>query len=154
MPMTIFRGLRRAAVLAAAALSFAVAAQTVPQPRLETVTLNAGMYNIRAELARTDEQREIGLMMRAEMAQHEGMLFVFDETAVHCFWMKNTLLPLSIAFLAEDGTIVTIADMKPQSTDSHCPAKPVRYALEMNQGWFAKHALKPGARLSGGPFTR
>jgi uncharacterized membrane protein (UPF0127 family) len=131
----------------------AALAQTGPQ-RLDAVTLNAGMYNIRAELAMTEDQRQTGLMFRREMAQHEGMLFVFDEAAVHCFWMKNTLLPLSIAFLSDDGSIVNIADMQPQSEKSNCPAKPVRYALEMNQGWFAKRGIKPGFRLSGGPFRK
>jgi uncharacterized membrane protein (UPF0127 family) len=112
------------------------------------------MHAIQAEVAGTDEQRQMGLMLRKEMAQHEGMLFVFDEPAIHCFWMKNTLLPLSIAFLADDGTIVNIADMPPQTTDSHCPVKPVRYALEMNQGWFAKRGLKAGFRVSGAPFRK
>lgn len=144
---------RRLCALALAACSLAAAAQTEPQPKLDTVTLSAGMYRIHAELARTEEQRETGLMLRKEMGTYEGMLFVFDDAAVHCFWMKNTLLPLSIAFIADDGTIVTIADMAPQSTDSHCPAKPVHYALEMNQGWFAKRAIKPGFKLGGAPFA-
>ncbi|WP_298233571.1 DUF192 domain-containing protein [uncultured Azohydromonas sp.] len=130
----------------------AVAQQSQPQ-RLETVTLNAGMHNIRAEVALTPEQRATGLMYRREMAAHEGMLFVFEQAAPQCFWMKNTLLPLSIAFLADDGTVVNIADMKPQTLDSHCSAKPVRYALEMNQGWFAKRGIQAGAKLSGAPFN-
>ena len=130
----------------------AVAQQSQPQ-RLETITLNAGMHNIRAEVALTPEQRATGLMYRREMAAHEGMLFVFEQAAPQCFWMKNTLLPLSIAFLADDGTVVNIADMKPQTLDSHCSAKPVRYALEMNQGWFAKRGIQTGAKLSGGPFN-
>ena len=130
----------------------AAAQQSQPQ-RLETITLNAGMHNIRAEVALTPEQRATGLMYRREMAAHEGMLFVFEQPAPQCFWMKNTLLPLSIAFLADDGTVVNIADMKPQTLDSHCSAKPVRYALEMNQGWFAKRGIQAGAKLSGGPFN-
>lgn len=130
----------------------AVAQQSQPQ-RLETITLNAGMHNIRAEVALTPEQRATGLMYRREMAAHEGMLFVFEQAAPQCFWMKNTLLPLSIAFLADDGTVVNIADMKPQALDSHCSAKPVRYALEMNQGWFAKRGIQAGAKLSGAPFN-
>ena len=149
------RPLLRGLMAAAAALAALPApAQTEPQPHLATVDLSAGMHHILAEVARTDEQREMGLMLRKEMAPHEGMLFVFDEPAVHCFWMKNTLLPLSIAFLADDGTIVTIADMKPQTLDSHCSKEPVRYVLEMNKGWFAKKGLKPGARLAGAPFTK
>jgi uncharacterized membrane protein (UPF0127 family) len=86
------------------------------------------------------------------MPQQEGMLFVFEEPSLQCFWMKNTLLPLTAAFVADDGTIVNLADMKPQTTNSHCSTKPVRYVLEMNQGWFAKKGIKAGARLAGAPF--
>ena len=107
---------------------------------------------INAEVASTQEQRAIGLMNRPAMPANDGMLFVFERPGEQCFWMKNTLLPLSIAFLDEDGTIINIADMKPQTLDSHCSAKPVRFALEMNQGWFAKRALKAGTRLKGAPF--
>ena len=104
------------------------------------------------QVAQTPEQRSIGLMFRAEMPAHEGMLFVFEQPSVQCFWMKNTLLPLTAAFVADDGTIVNLVDMKPQTTDSHCSAKPVRFVLEMNQGWFAKRGLKAGSRLVGVPF--
>ena len=135
----------------AAALTAGAAAQGTPQ-RLEAITLSAGMYNIRAELARTPQQREIGLMHRQQMGAHEGMLFQFDQPGQQCFWMKDTLLPLSIAFLADDGTVVNIEQMKPQTLHSHCSAKPVRYVLEMNQGWFEKRGIKPGARIGGGPF--
>jgi uncharacterized membrane protein (UPF0127 family) len=145
---------RFVAGLAVAFVAAGAGAQTEPQPHLPTVSITAGMHVIKAEVANTDEQRQMGLMLRKEMAQHEGMLFVFDEPAVHCFWMKNTLLPLSIAFIADDGSIVNIADMPPQTTDSHCPTKAVRYALEMNQGWFAKHGIKAGFRLAGPPFGR
>jgi uncharacterized protein len=77
---------------------------------------------------------------------------VFDEPSPQCFWMKNTLLPLTAAFVADDGRIVNLADMKPQTTDSHCSTEPVRYVLEMNQGWFAKKNIKKGFKLSGTPF--
>jgi uncharacterized protein len=93
-------------------------------------------------------------MFRKEMPQHEGMLFVFEQPSQQCFWMKNTLLPLSAAFIDDDGTVVNVEDMKPQTLDSHCSAKPVRYVLEMNQGWFAKKGIKPGTRLNGEPFGR
>jgi uncharacterized membrane protein (UPF0127 family) len=129
-----------------------VLAQQVPQPRLATVQLQAGMHNIVAELAQTSQQQQTGMMMRTEMASHEGMLFVFDDLSPRCFWMKNTLLPLSIAFIEDDGTVVNIAEMKPRSEASHCSERPVRYALEMNQGWFSKRAIKPGFRLKGPPF--
>jgi len=127
-------------------------AQGAAQPPLDTVALNAGMHVIKAELARTPMQRQAGLMYRQQMAAHEGMLFVFELPARQCFWMKNTPLPLSIAFLADDGSIVNIADMQPLSEQSHCSAQPVRFALEMNQGWFDKRGIKPGFRLKGPPF--
>jgi uncharacterized protein len=121
---------------------------------LPAATLKVGMHNIRAQLALTPQQRQTGLMFRQNMPNHEGMLFVFDEASSQCFWMRNTLIPLSIAFLADDGTVVNIADMKPQSDESHCSAKPVRYALEMNQGWFAKRGVKPGSKITGELFRR
>jgi uncharacterized membrane protein (UPF0127 family) len=131
----------------------AALAQAIPQPRLPTIDLSAGVHNIVAEVARTPQQQQIGMMMRTRMEPHEGMLFVFDEVGPRCFWMRNTLLPLSIAFIADDGTIVNIAEMQPQSDESHCASRPVRYALEMNKGWFAKRGIKPGATLRGSPFT-
>jgi len=88
------------------------------------------------------------------MPQHEGMLFVFEQPSVQCFWMQNTPSPLTAAFLADDGTIVNLADMQPLSTQSHCSSRPVRFVLEMNQGWFEKKGLRAGARLTGEPFTR
>lgn len=136
-------------------LSLAMAgprAQEVPQPRLPTVNLSAGMHNIVAEVAQTPLQRQIGMMMRTSMAPHEGMLFVFETASPQCFWMRNTPLPLSIAFIDDDGRIVNIAEMKPRSDESHCSARPVRFALEMNQGWFAKRGLKAGFQLRGKPF--
>jgi uncharacterized membrane protein (UPF0127 family) len=136
----------------ALAISGSAAAQTEAQPRLDTVTLQAGMHNIRAEVARTPLQTQTGMMFRREMASHEGMLFVFDGLSRRCFWMKNTLLPLSIAFIADDGRITNLADMQPQSQASHCSSEPVRYALEMNQGWFDKRGIKPGFKLKGAPF--
>jgi uncharacterized protein len=139
-------------VLAAAGAGSALA-QTEAQPRLDSVTLQAGMHNIRAEVAHTPLQTQTGMMFRREMAAHEGMLFVFDSPQRRCFWMKNTLLPLSIAFIADDGAIVNLADMQPQSEALHCAEQPVRYALEMNQGWFAKRGIKPGFKLKGAPFS-
>jgi uncharacterized protein len=128
-------------------------AQGSPQLQLPRVTLNAGMHLIQAQVASTPEQRAIGLRHRQEMPTQEGMLFVFEQPGTQCFWMKNTLLPLTAAFVADDGTIVNLADMQPQTEESHCSAQPVRYVLEMNQGWFAKRGLRAGARLGGGPFA-
>jgi uncharacterized protein len=135
-------------------LSIDALAQDGPQLNLQRVKLSAGMNIIDAQLALTPEQRQIGLMLRKEMPQHEGMLFVFEQPAQQCFWMKNTLLPLTAAFVADDGTIVNLADMKPQTTDSHCSTRPVRYVLEMNQGWFDKKGIKSGSKLGGPPFDK
>jgi uncharacterized membrane protein (UPF0127 family) len=127
-------------------------AQQAPQLNLQRVKLNAGMHVIDAQVALTPQERQNGLMLRKNMPQHEGMLFVFEQASEQCFWMKNTLLPLTAAFVADDGTIVNTADMQPETTDSHCSAKPVRYVLEMNKGWFAKKGIKQGSKLSGPMF--
>ena len=129
-------------------------AQPAPQLQLPRVTLTAGMHLIQAQVAATPEQQATGLMHRKEMPTSEGMLFIFERPTRQCFWMKNTMLPLTAAFVADDGTIVNLADMKPQTTDSHCSAQPVRYVLEMNQGWFAKRGLKAGSRLGGPVFEQ
>ena len=128
-------------------------AQESPQTDLQRIALTAGIYQIDTQLAVTPEQHAIGLMYRKEMDQHEGMLFVFPTPSKQCFWMKNTLIPLTAAFLADDGMILNLEDMKPQSEESHCAIKPVRYVLEMNKGWFAKKGLKPGMKLTGQPFV-
>jgi hypothetical protein len=127
-------------------------AQSEPQ-KLPQIRLNAGIHNINAELAATPEQREIGLMFRPVMAANDGMLFAFERAGQQCFWMKNTLIPLSVAFVADDGAVVNIEAMKPQTLDSHCSTQPVRYVLEMNDGWFAKRGIKPGSKLRGAPFS-
>jgi uncharacterized protein len=128
------------------------AAQDSPQMQLQRIKLSAGMHQIDAQLAQTPEQRQTGLMWRKDMPLHEGMLFIFEQPSQQCFWMKNTLLPLTAAFVADDGTIVNLEDMKPQTTEPHCSTKPVRYVLEMNKGWFAKKGIKAGSKLSGEPF--
>nr|WP_315471861.1 DUF192 domain-containing protein [uncultured Rhodoferax sp.] len=137
------------ALLAVATFS---GAQEAPQMDLPRIKLGVGMYQIEAQVARTPEQRSTGLMYRKEMPQYEGMLFVFEQPSGLCFWMKNTLIPLTAAFIADDGTIVNLADMKPQTIDNHCALRPVRYVLEMNRGWFAKRGLKAGTKLTGAPF--
>ncbi len=151
--MTCVNPFRPLLGLVLATLTFVAGAQDGPQPKLQTVELTAGMHVIHTELAVTPAQQQVGMMFRRGMGGNDGMLFVNDDLGVRCFWMHNTLIPLSIAFLAEDGTIVNIADMAPRTDDSHCSAKPVRYALEVPQGWFAKRGLKPGLKLRGGPFS-
>jgi uncharacterized membrane protein (UPF0127 family) len=138
------------AALGLAAVAVAALAQNTPQS-LPKIRLHAGLHNIDAQLAQTPQQREIGLMFRTSMPANEGMLFTFERPGQQCFWMKNTLIPLDIAFVDDAGAIVNIEQMKPQTLDGHCSEKPVRYALEMNDGWFAKRGLKPGARLKGLP---
>jgi hypothetical protein len=145
--------LRSLFVLLLPLLTALATAQDRPQLDLPVVQLQAGMHNIRAQVARSATERATGLMHRKDMPQHEGMLFIFERPSQQCFWMKNTLLPLSIAFIADDGSIVNIREMQPQSLDSHCSDTPVRYVLEMNQGWFAKRAIKPGFKLTGAPFA-
>ena len=136
----------------ATALLAACAFAQEPQMNLPRVKLNAGMHVIDAQVAASNEQRMTGLMHRREMPQHEGMLFVFEYPGQQCFWMKNTLLPLAAAFVADDGTIVNIEEMQPQSLDSHCSVQPVRYVLEMNKGWFSKKGIKAGTKLAGSIF--
>ena len=120
---------------------------------LARTELSAGMYRIDAQVAQSPSERQIGLMQRPSMPPQEGMLFIFERPGVQCFWMKNTLLPLTAAFVADDGTVVNLADMQPETTDSHCSTKPVRYVLEMNQGWFKAHNVKAGFKLSGAVFA-
>lgn len=152
----VSRRLLAAAVLATSLWGMASTgrAQEGPQLNLQRVELSAGMHRIDAQVAQAPLERQIGLMNRPEMPQHEGMLFVFEQPSQQCFWMKNTLLPLTAAFVADDGTIVNLEDMKPQTLDSHCSKKPVRFVLEMNQGWFAKKGIKAGFKLGGAPFAK
>lgn len=137
--------------LVACCLAAAAGSLQAQQSRLPVVTLTAGMNLIRAEVAARDADRQQGLMYREKMGANEGMVFVFDGPAQVCMWMKNTLIPLSVAFIDERGTIVNIEDMQPQTTDSHCARKPIRYALEMNQGWFRQKNIKPGMAIGGLP---
>jgi uncharacterized membrane protein (UPF0127 family) len=104
--------------------------------------LTAGILVVTAEIASTDPDRE-------SLGANQGMAFIFDFPARECMWMKNTLLPLSVAFLDESGSIINIEDMQPQTLTDHCSNKPALFALEMNLGWFAKHGLKPGSKIGG-----
>ncbi|MFO6421001.1 DUF192 domain-containing protein [Hylemonella sp. W303a] len=129
-------------------------AQGVAQRDLPRTTLNAGMYLVHAQVASTPEQRATGLMYRTDLRDNEGMLFIFEKAQMQCFWMKNTLIPLTAAFIADDGTVVNTVDMQPRTTNSHCSTKPVRYVLEVRQGWLAQHGIGPGKRITGGPFGK
>ena len=122
----------------------AAGAQTLP-----LIELTAGIHRIEAEVVNTQQTRMTGLMQRRTMAPQRGMLFVFDEARTHCMWMKNTYIPLSVAFLDDGGRIINVADMQPHAEDNHCATRPARYALEMNLGWFRSRNLGPGTALGG-----
>ncbi len=134
--------------LLAAFLLALTAAAALAQP-LPVAELRAGMHLIRAEVAADFSTRGRGLMHRKGLAPNAGMLFIFDGPSQQCMWMKNTYIPLSVAFLDEQGTIINIADMQPQSEQTHCSARPALYALEMTRGWFAERGIKPGTKLGG-----
>ena len=131
-------------VLAAAGVVVATAHAELP-----TVQLKAGMHLIRAEVAADNATRMQGLMHRQSLGANAGMLFIFDEAQIHCMWMKNTLIPLSVAFIDASGTIINIADMQPHSEQSHCASTPAVFALEMTRGWFAQRGVKAGTKLGG-----
>ncbi|MBP7079822.1 MAG: DUF192 domain-containing protein [Rhodocyclaceae bacterium] len=135
----------------------AVSHVAVAQYAMPQVELTVGMHRIEAEVAATQEQRAVGLMRRTEMAPQHGMLFVFTQDAPHCMWMRNTLLPLSVAFLDRNGKIINIEDMQPQTENNHCAAGNARYALEMNLGWFKRRGFSVGTSIAGiekAPFPR
>lgn len=140
------RSLQRLAIaFAAGGLVMAAAlAQSMP-----VVELTAGIHRIEAEVAATQEHRMLGLMHRKAMPMQRGMLFVFDESAQHCMWMRNTYLPLAVAFLDEQARIINIAEMQPQTENNHCATRPARFALEMNTGWFRQRGLAAGTPIVG-----
>ena len=146
--------LRRACLLAAA-LTVAPAAHAAALPApLPTVPLSINGHAITAEVATTPEQRSTGLMHRFSIRPDQGMLFVFERAEPQSFWMKNTFIPLSIAFIAQDGRIVNIEDMAPQDETSHWSKGPVPYALEMRKGWFAARGIRPGDVVTGLPAPK
>jgi uncharacterized membrane protein (UPF0127 family) len=116
---------------------------------LLTFPLSIRGHRIRAELADTPESRMTGLMGRRSLPQDTGMLFVFDQPAPQAMWMKNTYVPLSVAFITADGRILNIEDMSPQTEDVHPSAGSVLYALEMERGWFARKGIRAGDRVEG-----
>jgi uncharacterized membrane protein (UPF0127 family) len=118
---------------------------------LPIIELKAGIYRIQAEVASTQQARQVGLMNRTSMPADSGMLFIFEQKATHCFWMSNTKIPLAIAFLADDGKIVNIEEMQAETLNNHCPKAPVRYALEMNRQWFSQRVIGPGSVIQGLP---
>lgn len=136
--------------LALLVVSFLFAGAGIAQQKqLPLVELSAGIHRIQAEIAATPNSRQIGLMQRTSMEPQHGMLFVFPELGDQCMWMRNTLIPLSVAFLDERGRIINIEDMQPETENSHCATKSARYALEMNLGWFKRRGLGAGFAIQG-----
>ncbi|MBU3600337.1 DUF192 domain-containing protein [Polynucleobacter sp. 30F-ANTBAC] len=123
-----------------------ISAQSMPRAELQV-----GLHKITAEVASNQAERQLGLMNRNFLPSDEGMLFIFESTATHCFWMRNTKIPLSIAFIDQSGEIVNIEEMQAMTETNHCPSKPIRFALEMNQAWFSKKDILPGHTVSGLP---
>jgi len=126
-----------------------ISAAAWAQNAMSVMELNAGFHRIEAEVAANDQNRQVGLMKRQAMPVQHGMLFVFNQENTHCMWMRNTLLPLSVAFMDAEGKIINIEDMQPQTEDNHCARRAARYALEMNLGWFTQRGIKPGVKLGG-----
>ncbi len=118
-----------------------------PNPTLKTVTLVSGSIKIDVELARTELEQNRGLMFRKSLAEGKGMLFVFPADQKMSFWMRNTSIPLSLAYMLSDGTIVQILDLVPFSEEPRTSERSIRYALEVPQGWFSKVGLKVGDRF-------
>lgn len=132
-----------------ALLGLAVSVTAWAQNSMPVIELTAGFHRIEAEVAANDPHRQRGLMNRRTMPAQRGMLFVFPQNNTHCMWMRNTFLPLSVAFIDAAGIVINIEDMQPQTEDNHCARRPARYALEMNLGWFAQRGLQPGVKLNG-----
>jgi len=134
---------------AAAGIAHAAAAADLP-----TTTLTIGTHKLTAEIVTTPEQRALGLMNRFSLKPDHGMLFVFERPEPLGFWMKNTYIPLSIAFIGAEGRIVNIEDMKPQTEETHWSKGPALYALEMRKGWFSERGIGPGAAVTGMPQVK
>lgn len=147
IPLDPLRAGRFLAVAAIAATALAANAEAA----FRTTRIKVAGHELKVEVADTDPQREQGLMFRKQLGRNDGMLFIFDEPAYHAMWMKNTLIPLSVAFLDKSGEILNILDMEPQTLDTHMAAGPATYAIETNKGWFAANKVKPGDKVAGLP---
>jgi uncharacterized protein len=135
----------------AALLLFLASFASLAEVTFKTASVKVASHPLKVEVAAQEDQRMQGLMFRKSMGRDEGMLFIFDEPAYHAMWMKNTLIPLSVAFIDKDGVILNILDMEPQTLDSHMAAGPAVYAIETNRGWFAANKVKAGDKVTGLP---
>jgi uncharacterized protein len=149
LPLDFARALR--VLLAAAALLLTGTAFAQKAGMLPTTTVKVGSHSLKVEVVANDADRARGLMFREKLGRDDGMLFVFPELGYHSMWMKNTLIPLSVAFIAPDGVILNILDMEPHSLDSHMSAGPALYAIETNVGWFKGKGIKAGDKVTGLP---
>ena len=131
-------------------LFITIAHAEMEPPKLPKITLAiGGVHKVVAEVASIPSDRTQGLMFRKKMNGNEGMLFVYPQPHVTGMWMKNTLIPLSVAFIDEKGVIINVEEMKPETLDAHMAKAPAKYSLEMNSGWFKKRKLGPGAKIKG-----
>jgi len=139
----------RVAIAAVAAAWVLQASGTVRADPLLTYPLNINGHTIRVEIANSEQARRTGLMFRNTLPENAGMLFVYRTEGRYAMWLKNTLIPLSVAFIDRNGRIINIEDMRPQTEDAHAALGSAAFALEANQGWFAKHGIRPGDRVRG-----
>ncbi len=140
-----------AGFLAASLLAATLPAAGEEAMRFATSQVKVAGHPLKVEVASTEAQRDRGLMFRKSLGADEGMLFIFDDPGYYAMWMKNTLIPLSVAFIDRDGVILNVEDMKPQTLDAHTAAGPAIYAIETNVGWFARHKVKAGDKVTGLP---
>ncbi|HWI14821.1 MAG TPA: DUF192 domain-containing protein [Burkholderiales bacterium] len=117
--------------------------------QMPEIVLTVHGQKLITEVASTDTDRAQGLMHRRMLPENRGMLFVFPESAIHGMWMMNTYVPLSVAFIDDRGVIINIEDMQPHTQNAHNAARPAKFALEANLGWYRKHGIKPGDRIEG-----
>lgn len=150
-PDSVLRFDRRSFLPVLAATLLAAALPALGDAKLPTTVLRIGAHPLKVEVATDEEQRSRGLMFRKSLPRDEGMLFVFEDPGYYAMWMKNTLIPLSVAFVDREGVILNIADMQPQTLDSHLANGPALYAIEANLGWFASHQVRAGDKVTGLP---
>jgi uncharacterized protein len=145
----MFRTALNAALLATLFSLALPASAQAPAPTFPRTELSVGMFRVNAEVAASEDLRMYGLMYRKELPSNAGMVFIFETSQQYCMWMKNTLLPLSVAFIDDTGKIINVEEMQPQTENSHCAERPARFALEMNKGWFKDKNFKAGTKIGG-----
>lgn len=151
MPFRVHGALLGCRLSLLAALLGPVSCAAPPEPELPTRELLVAGHRLTVEVAATPADRQVGLMFRKSLPEDRGMLFVFEDKALRAFWMKNTYVPLSIAFLADDGAILQIESMEPETLIPHTSREPCRFALEVNRGWFSRRGIGVGDRVEGLP---